>query len=86
MSQSQNNNSSSNLNQEFKAPKDIEIKFFRLLPPKMNNKKTPLNGIYNDIDNIEEDKESSLQNKFSLFDLTSSVNIENIFSLEPFFG
>jgi hypothetical protein len=52
----------------------------------MNNIKTPLNGIYNDIDNIEEDTESSLQNKFSFFDLTSLVNVENIFSLEPFFG
>ena len=84
MSQSQNNNY--NQSQEFKTPKDIEIKFFRLLPPKINNIKTPLNGIYNNIDNIEEDTESSLQNKFSFFDLTSSVNIENIFSFEPFFG
>ena len=84
MSQSQNNNY--NQSQEFKTPKDIEIKFFRLLPQKINNIKTPLNGIYNNIDNIEEDTESSLQNKFSFFDLTSSVNIENIFSFEPFFG
>ena len=84
---SQNFDSHQNI-QEFKTPKDIEIKFFRLLPPKMNNMTIPLSGIYNDIDNIEEDTENPIQNKLSLFDLPSptSVNIENIFSLEPYFG
>ena len=73
--------------QEFRAPKDIEIKFFRLHPPKLNTWKSPLSGLYNDIDNIEEDTENPLQNKFSSFELTpNSVNLENIFSLEPYFG
>ena len=72
-------------NQEFKAPKDIEIKFLRLLPPNLNTYNLPLNGIYNDIDNIEEDLENPLQNKFSNFDL-SDINIENLLSLPSIFG
>ena len=54
---SQNKESNQN-NQEFKAPKDIEIKFLRLLPPNLNTYNLPLNGIYNDIDNVEEDLEN----------------------------
>ena len=42
--------------QELKVMKDIEIKFFRLLPPLLNTNNLPLSGIYNDLDNIEEDK------------------------------
>ena len=75
-------------NQEFKIPKDIDIRFFRLLPPNMNTLNIPLNGLYNDIDNIEQDSENPLQNKFSNFDITSpnSINIENLFSISSLFG
>ena len=74
--------------QELKVMKDIEIKFFRLLPPLLNTNNLPLSGIYNDLDNIEEDKENPLINKFSNFDISSptNVNIENLFSLTPSFG
>jgi hypothetical protein len=57
--------------QELKVIKDIEIKFFRLLPPLLNQNNLPLNGIYNDLDNLEEDQENPLQNKFSNFDISS---------------
>ena len=44
--------------QELKVIKDIEIKFFRLLPPLFNINHLPLSGIYNDIENNEEDQEN----------------------------
>ena len=68
--------------------KDIEIKFFLLLPPLLNTNNLPLSRIYNDLDNIEEDKENPLINKFSNFDisLSSNINIKNIFSLTSSFG
>ena len=74
--------------QELKVIKDIEIKFFRLLPPLLNQNNLPLNGIYNDLDNLEEDQENPLQNKFSNFDISSPScpNNENLFSLVPSFG
>ena len=73
---------------EFKPQKDIDIRFLRLLPPNLNASNIPLNGLYNNIDNIEEDSENILQNKFSNFNITSptSVNIENLFSLSSLFG
>jgi len=73
---------------EFKPQKDIDIRFLRLLPPNLNTSNIPLNGLYNNIDNIEEDSENILQNKFSNFNITSptSVNIENLFSLSSLFG
>ena len=73
---------------ELKVIKDIEIKFFRLLSPLLNTNNLPLSGIYNDIDNIEEDQENHLVNKFSSFDISppSCVNINNLFSLSPSFG
>ena len=75
-------------NQEFKAPKDIEIKFLRLLPPNLNTSNLPLNGIYNDIDNIEEDLDNPLLNKFTQFDLVpqSFISIDNLFLLPSTFG
>ena len=74
--------------QELKVMKDIEIKFFRLLPPLFNINHLPLSGIYNDIENNEEDQESPLINKFSNFDLSplTCVDSENLFSLSPSFG
>ena len=82
------NKESNQVIQEFKPQKDIDIRFFRLLPPNLNISNIPLNGLYNNIDNIEEDTENILQNKFSNFDMTSqnSVNIENLFSLSNLFG
>ena len=81
-------NNYSQYSQELKVIKDIEIKFFRLLPPLLNISNLPLSGVYNDLDNIEEDQENPLQNKFSNFDLSSpsNVNIDNLFSLTPSFG
>ena len=72
--------------QELKVLKDIEIKFFRLLYPLMNDNILPLNGVYNDIDNIEEDNEHPLMNKFSSFEISPYANITNLFSLIPNFG
>ena len=74
--------------QELKVIKDIEIKFFRLLPPLLNINNLPLSGIYNNIDNIEEDQENPITNKFSSFDISppSCANINNLFSLSPSFG
>ena len=74
--------------QELKVIKDIEIKFFRLLPPLFNINHLPLSGIYNDIENNEEDQENPLINKFSNFNISplTCVNSENLFSLSPSFG
>ena len=74
--------------QELKVIKDIEIKFYRLSVPLHNINNLPLSGIYNDIENIEEDQENPLQNKFSNFDIASpsNVGIENLFYLNPSFG
>lgn len=74
--------------QELQVPKDIEIKFLRLLPPNLNTTSLPLNGIYNDIDNIETDPDNPLENKFPNFDILSQTNIsiENLFSLNQYFG
>ena len=83
---SQNKEQNEN-NQEIVFPKDIEIKFIRLNPPNFNSFNLPLSGLYNDLDNIEEDSENPINNKFSNFELTSSsVNIENLFSFNSFFG
>ena len=74
--------------QELKVMKDIEIKFIRLLPPLLNQTNLPLSGVYNDIDNIEEDQENPLQNKFSNFEIlpASNMSIDNLFSITPSFG
>ena len=76
------------VNQEFKPGNDIEIKFMRLLPPTFNTSNLPLSGLYNDIDNIEQDADNPLQNKFSKFSLSPSsfVNIDNMFSFSSYFG
>ena len=81
------NNQSNQGPQELQIKKDIEIKFFRLLPPSLNAINLPLSGLYNDIDNIE-DPDNPLQNKFSNFNISSNgrMNIENLLSLSPYFG
>ena len=71
---------------ELAISKDIEIKFFRLPPPLLNNINLPLSGLYNNIDNTEEDKENPFMNKFSMFDLSTTCNINNLFTLTPTFG
>ena len=70
--------------QELKIPKDIEIKFYRLTQPVLNNSELPLSGIYNDLGSIE-DKAFPLNNKFSNFGI-SRIGLENLFSLSPSFG
>jgi hypothetical protein len=84
----QYNNQFTQYTQELTVIKDVEIKFFRLSPPLHNIKNIPLSGIYNDLENIEEDQENPLKNKFSNFDISSpsNVNIENILYLNPSFG
>ena len=74
-------------NEEFRTPKDIEIKFQRLIFPPLNLEDLPLHGLYNPIDN-EESQEYSLFDKFKNFDITSnkSPNIENLFSIHNNFG
>ena len=84
----QYNKQYSQTSQELKVIKDIEIKFFRLLPPLLNQNNLPLSGLYNNLNNIEEDQDNPLQNKFLNFDivLPSCISIDNLFSLSPSFG
>ena len=71
--------------EEFKPKKEIEIKFYRLLPPKLISS-YPLNGLYHNINSIES-SEHMLDNKFSKFDFIESQFCgENLFSLSPNFG
>ena len=73
------------MSQLSKAKDEIEIKFFRLHPPKLISTE-PLNGIYHNIDSIES-PENTLDNKFSNFDFIESQFLsENLFSLSPNFG
>ena len=74
-------------NEDFKSPKDIEIKFHRLRYPLLNKDISPLSGFYNPIDNIES-SEYSLFNKFKNFDISSNkcTNLENLFSINDNFG
>lgn len=73
------------LTQELKIPKDIEIKFYRLTLPSFNTSNLPLSGIYQNIDTKEE-KDFSFTNKFSNFDLSNSMGIENLFTGNLSFG
>jgi hypothetical protein len=72
--------------QEFKPKKEVEIKFFRLVPPILTTN-PPLSGIYHNINSIE-DSECILENKLSNFgiNLQSPFSNQNIFSLSPNFG
>ena len=72
--------------QEFKAKKEVEIKFFRLLPPTLPSFSS-LCGIYHNIDSTES-PESILENKFTDFDINteSSFATQDLFSLLPYFG
>ena len=76
----------SQTSQEFKVKKEIDIKFFRLLPPILTTFPS-LSGIYHNIDTIE-DQEFILDNKYSNFDINiqSPYSNQNIFSLLPNFG
>jgi hypothetical protein len=72
---------------EFIPNKEIDIKFLRLLPPLLNPDSLPLSGMYNDIDNIEEDAENILQNKFFNFDILELFpNVQNLFTINQVFG
>ena len=72
--------------QEFKPKKEVEIKFFRLLPPNLSSFSS-LSGIYHNIDSVEF-SESILENKFSNFDINteSSFTTQDLFSFLPYFG
>ena len=74
-------------NEDFKIPKDLEIKFHRLRYPLLNNEISPLSGFYNPIDNIES-SEYTLFNKLINFDTSSNKcsNLENLFSINDNFG
>ena len=70
---------------EFKRnDQDIDIKFFRLHPSIFNITNTPLNGLYNPLENKEE--EPNLENKFLNFDISPLFNIDNLLILNPSFG
>ena len=72
--------------QEFKPKKEVEIKFFRLLPPNLSSFSS-LSGIYHNIDSVES-PESILENKFSNFDINteSFFTTQDLFSFLPYFG
>ena len=74
-------------NEDFKSPKDIEIKFHRLRYPLLNKEISPLSGFYNPIDNIESSYDA-LFNKFKNFDISSNkcTNLENLFTINDNFG
>ena len=74
-------------NEELKVPKDIEIKFHRLIPPSLNSLFLPLSGVYNPIDN-EESSEYSLKYKYKNYDLSPNnfVNITNLMTINNNFG
>ena len=76
----------SHSSQEFKPKKEVEIKFFRLLPPNLSSFSS-LSGIYHNIDSVES-PESILENKFSNFDINteSSFTTQDLFSFLPYFG
>ena len=70
---------------EFKRDEsDFDIKFFRLHPAMLNIINTPLNGLYQNLDSIEE--EPKLENKFTNFDISPSFAIDNLLILNPSFG
>ena len=72
--------------QEFKPKREVEIKFFRLLPPVLSSFPS-LSGIYHNIDTIE-DPEYILDNKYSNFNINTQTpySINNSFSLSQNFG
>jgi len=72
--------------QEFRPKKEVEIKFFRLLPPLITSNSS-LSGIYHNIDSIES-PDCILENKFSNFDTNAESTFSNqdLFSLSPYFG
>jgi hypothetical protein len=74
-------------NEELKVPKDIEIKFHRLVPPSLNSLSLPLSGLYNPIDN-EESSEYPLKYKYKNYDLSPNnfVNIANLMTINNNFG
>ena len=74
-------------NEELKIPKDIEIKFHRLVPPLLNSNFLPLSGLYNPIDN-EESPEYSLKYKYKNYELSPNnfVNISNLMTINNNFG
>ena len=63
---------------------DFDIKFFRIHPSLLNILNTPLNGIYQNPDLIEE--EPKLENKFKNFDISPIYSIDNLLILNPSFG
>ena len=72
--------------QEFKAIKEIDIKFYRLHPPFLTAN-PPLSGIYHNINSIES-PECILENKYSNFDINLECphTNQNLFSLPHNFG
>ena len=72
---------------EIDFPRDIDIKCLRIVPPLFNNGNIPLNGLYNDIYNIEDMKIYPLENKMKNFNFSSdNINIGNAFTLSSKFG
>ena len=73
--------------QEFHPKKEVEIKFFRLLPPIQNTSYQNITGYYHNLDSIES-QDYPLQNKFQNFDIISPsfFSNQNFLSLFPNFG
>jgi hypothetical protein len=68
-------------------PQFINLKCLRLNPPNLNKLITPLNGLYNDINNKEDINVFPLEKKISNFSLSSNnLNIENVFIINEKFG
>jgi hypothetical protein len=68
-------------------PQFINLKCLRLNPPNLNKLITPLNGLYNDINNKEDINVFPLEKKTSNFSLSSNnLNIENVFIINEKFG
>ena len=73
--------------QEFHPKKEVEIKFYRLLPPYHNPSYLCLSGFYHNIESLE-NQEYPLENKFQNFNIIppSALPFENFFSLSQNFG
>ena len=69
----------------YKSPDDIlSIKCLRLEYPSLNDKYTPLSGVYDPVDSIN--KDDIFNNKFTDFALTSNIPITSALLLSNNFG
>ena len=67
--------------EELKIYQDIDIKFNRISKPLFNSIDLPLSGLYQDINNIE-DQNYNLKNQFKNFVINNNIGADNLFQLK----